>query len=133
MGKRKMTPEGSRHRGREPARKGADCWLDMPAPCPARDAPEGAPRAHLAGAELADEQRAPLRVFPPVQAVQLGGHLVQLLVGIVELGEQLRVGPLRETGTAGVGQAGGGWVPRLSSGRGPGPAAGQCWLSRRLG
>lgn len=46
---------------------------------------------HLAGAELADEQRAPLRVLAPVQAVQLGCHLVQLLVRIVELGQQMWV------------------------------------------
>lgn len=59
------------------------------------DRPLGPTPTHLAGAELADEQRAPLRVLPPVQAVQLGSHLVQLLVRIVELGKQLRVRPLQ--------------------------------------
>lgn len=48
----------------------------------------------LAGPELVDQQRASLRVLPAVQAVQLSGHLVELFVGIVELGQKLRVRPL---------------------------------------
>ena len=49
----------------------------------------------LAGPELVDQQRASLRVLPAVQTVQLHGHLVQLLVCIVELGQELGVRPLR--------------------------------------
>lgn len=58
------------------------------------------PAPHLAGAELADEQRAALGVLPPVQAVQLGGHLAQLLVRVVELCQQLRIRPLRRGGVS---------------------------------
>lgn len=54
-------------------------------------APSAVPAPHLAGTELADKQRAALGVLPPVQAVQLGGHLAQLLVCMVELCQQLRV------------------------------------------
>lgn len=50
--------------------------------------------ADLTGAELVDQQGASLRVFPAVEAVQLCGHLVQLLISVVELGQELSVRPL---------------------------------------
>lgn len=50
--------------------------------------------ADLTGAELIDQQGASLRVFPAVEAVQLCGHLVQLFISVVELGQELRVRPL---------------------------------------
>lgn len=52
--------------------------------------------ADLTGAKLVDQQGASLRVFPAVEAVQLCGHLVQLLIGVVELGQELSVCPLHK-------------------------------------
>lgn len=53
--------------------------------------------ADLTGPELVDQQGASLRVLPSIEAVQLRGHLVQLFIGVVELGQELRVRPLRRT------------------------------------
>lgn len=50
--------------------------------------------ADLTRSELVDQQCTSLRVFPAVEAVQLSGHLIQLLVSVVELGQELRVRPL---------------------------------------
>lgn len=50
--------------------------------------------ANLTRAELVDQQGTSLRVFPAVEAVQLSGHLIQLFISVVELGQELRVRPL---------------------------------------
>lgn len=50
--------------------------------------------ADLTGSELVDQQGASLGVLPAIKAVQLGGHLVQFFIGVVELGQELRVRPL---------------------------------------
>lgn len=55
--------------------------------------------ADLTGAELIDQQGTSLRVFPAVEAVQLCGHLVQLFISVVELGQELRVRPLHRNTT----------------------------------
>lgn len=51
--------------------------------------------ADLTGSELVDQQGTSLRVLPAVEAVQLSGHLVQLFISVVELGQELRVRPLQ--------------------------------------
>lgn len=58
--------------------------------------------ADLTGTELVDEQGASLRVFPAVEAVQLCGHLVQLLISVVELGQELSVRPLHKNTNRGT-------------------------------
>lgn len=58
--------------------------------------------ADLTGAKLVDQQGASLRVFPAVEAVQLRGHLVQLLISVVELGQELRVRPLHRNTNRGT-------------------------------
>lgn len=52
--------------------------------------------ADLTGAKLVDQQGASLGVFPAVECVQLCGHLVQLLISVVELGQELGVCPLHK-------------------------------------
>lgn len=49
---------------------------------------------NLTGTELVDQQGTSLRVLPAVEAVQLSGHLVQLFISVVELGQELGVRPL---------------------------------------
>lgn len=49
----------------------------------------------LTGSELVDQQSTSLRVLPAVQAVQFSGHLVELLISVIELCQELRVRPLR--------------------------------------
>lgn len=53
----------------------------------------------LTGSELVDQEGTPLRVLPAVQAVQFSGHLVQLFISVVELGQELRVCPLHRNNT----------------------------------
>lgn len=48
----------------------------------------------LTGSELVDQQSTSLRVLPAIQAVQLSGHLVELLISVIELCQELRVRPL---------------------------------------
>lgn len=48
----------------------------------------------LTRSELVDQQGTSLRVLPAVEAIQLGGHLIQLFISVVELGQELRVRPL---------------------------------------
>lgn len=50
--------------------------------------------ANLTGSELVDQQGTSLRVLPAVKTIQLCGHLVQLFIGVIELGQELRVCPL---------------------------------------
>jgi len=68
-------------------------------------------RAHLilALTQLIDEGGAALGVLAAVEAVQLGSHLVELLVGIVELGQQRAVVFLRSPTTGSEGSAAGPW------------------------
>lgn len=56
----------------------------------------------LTGAKLVDQQGASLRVFPAVEAVQLCGNLVQLLISVVELGQELSVRPLHRNTNRGT-------------------------------
>lgn len=51
--------------------------------------------ADLTRPELVDQQGTSLRFFPAIEAVQLSGHLIQLFISVVELGQELRVGPLQ--------------------------------------
>lgn len=50
--------------------------------------------ADLTRSELVDQQGTSLRFFPAIEAVQLSGHLIQLIISVVELGQELRVRPL---------------------------------------